>query len=99
MSPSTISRGAIPGAQQYDLSAASKQYTVTAASLKTAANDQKTAADKTNTSAGTMNTAAQEMLVAARAWQAGAGLISSALSASNIHNLAVAGTKTSVARK
>jgi hypothetical protein len=46
-----------------------------------------------------MNTAAQEMLVAARAWQAGAGLISSALSASNIHNLAVAGTKTSVARK
>jgi hypothetical protein len=99
MSPSTISRGAIPGAQQYDLSAASKAYTVTAASLKTAANDQKTAADKTNTSAGTMNTAAQEMLVAARAWQAGAGLISSALSASNIHNLAVAGTKTSVARK
>ena len=99
MSPSTISRGAIPGAQQYDLSAASKQYTVTAASLKTAANDQKTAADKTNTSAGAMNTAAQEMLVAARAWQAGAGLISSALSASNIHNLAVAGTKTSVARK
>jgi hypothetical protein len=81
---------------QFDLSAAAKQYGVTAASLKTASDSQKTAADKTNTSAGTLQTASEQMLLAAHAWQAGAGLISSALSAANIHALAVAGTKTSV---
>jgi hypothetical protein len=83
----------------YDLKSAGEAYTVTAHSLKTAADDQKTAADKTNTSAGTLNTAAEQMLLAAQKWMAGAGLISSALTPGNIHALSVAGTKTSVARK
>jgi hypothetical protein len=84
---------------QVDLSAAAKTYAITADSLKKASDDQKTAADKTNTGAETLQDASEQMLLAAQRWMAGAGLISSALSPGNIHALAVAGTKGSVARK
>jgi len=86
-------------AQLNDISSAAKKYAVTADSLKTAADDQKTAADKTNTAAETMQDAGEQMLLAAQKWIAGAATISSALSPGNIHALAVAGTKGSVARK
>jgi hypothetical protein len=104
MSPSAIASvmGTSPNsysAERFDLSSVAKKFSVTADSLKTASDDQKTAADKTNTAAETLTTAGEQMSLAAQKWLVGAGAISSALSPGNIHALAVAGTKTSVARK
>jgi hypothetical protein len=86
-------------AQLNDIASAAKKYSVTADSLKTAADDQKTATDSLKTGADTLNTASEQMLLAAQQWLRGAATIGTALSPGNIHALAVAGTKGSVARK
>jgi hypothetical protein len=84
---------------QFDLSSAAKKYSVTADSLKTASDDQKTAAQQTNTAATNLNSAAASLELAGAHLSVLAGNAAAALSPSNIHALAVAGTKTSVARK
>ena len=87
------------GGVQFDLSAAAKKYGVTADSLKTASDAQKTAATQTSTSATHLDSAASSLDLAAAHLSSMSALAAAALSPGNIHALAVAGTKTSVARK
>jgi hypothetical protein len=95
------SPGGFLGAQhaQFDLSAAAKKYSVTADSLKTASDDQKTAAQQSNTAATNLNSAAASLELAGAHIAALTSNAAAAFSPANIHALAVAGTKTSVARK
>jgi hypothetical protein len=97
----TSSTGGYVGAQQsqFDLSSAASKYAVTADSLKTASDDQKTAAQNTDTSATRLSSAASSLDLAAAHLGVLAGNAAAAFSPGNIHALAVAGTKTSVARK
>jgi hypothetical protein len=67
--------------------------------LKASSDDQKTAAQQTNTSATHLDSAASSLNLAAAHLGVLAGNAVAAFSPSNIHALAVAGTKTSVARK
>jgi hypothetical protein len=98
----TAPAGGFVGAQHAqldDISAAAKKYSVTADSLKTAADDQKTAADKTSTAATDLDSAASSLELASAHIAALTSNAAAAFSPGNIHNLAVAGTKASVARK